>query len=110
MLDVINVIRYYLIETKAMIKHFLCKETEKIFNREFSKKIPKSIHRIALRKLEYLNAATSINDLRVPPGNALEKLSGKRSHQYSIRLNDQFRICFSWKTGDAYDVEIVDYH
>lgn len=93
-----------------MIKDFLCKETEKIFNRTFSKRIPKRLHRTALRKLEYLDAAVNVNDLRVPPGNALEKLSGKRKYQYSIRINGQFRLCFEWKDGDAYNVEIIDYH
>jgi proteic killer suppression protein len=93
-----------------MIRNFKCKKTEKIFHREFSKKLPKDLQRIALRKLLILEASESLNDLRIPPGNRLEKLSGKREGQYSIRINKQWRICFEWKEGDAYNVEIVDYH
>jgi proteic killer suppression protein len=93
-----------------MIKSFASKETEKLFKREFTRKIPKSIHQIARRKLEILDAAERIQDLRIPPANRLEKLSGKRSGQYSIRINDQWRICFLWRDGDAHNVEIVDYH
>jgi proteic killer suppression protein len=93
-----------------MIKSFASKETEKLFKREFTRKIPKSIHQIARRKLEILDAAERIQDLRIPPANRLEKLSGKRSGQYSIRINDQWRICFLWRDGDAHNVAIVDYH
>ena len=93
-----------------MIHSFNCKETERIFNREFSRKIPGSIQRIALRKLWMLDAAIELNTLRVPPGNRLEALSGKRAGQYSIRINEQWRICFVWKDGNAHHVEIVDYH
>ncbi|MBI5747377.1 MAG: type II toxin-antitoxin system RelE/ParE family toxin [Nitrospirae bacterium] len=93
-----------------MIKGFRCKETEKIFLRQHSTKLPVNIQRIALRKLLLLDAAEKIEDLRVPPGNRLEKLSGNRLGQYSIRINDQWRICFRWSEGDAHDVEIVDYH
>ena len=93
-----------------MIRSFADKETEKIFGREFSRKLPKDIQRIARRKLEILDAAESLNDLRVPPANRLEKLKGNRSHQHSIRINDQWRICFEWHDRDAYEVEIVDYH
>jgi proteic killer suppression protein len=93
-----------------MIKSFASKETEKLFKREFTRKIPQSIHQIVRRKLEILDAAERIQDLRIPPANRLEKLSGKRSGQYSIRINDQWRICFLWRDGDALNVEIVDYH
>jgi len=93
-----------------MIKSFNCKETEKIFQRVLSKKLPESIQRIALKKLLILNAVPDIESLRVPPGNRLEALKGKRKGQHSIRINDQWRICFNWKQGDASKVEIVDYH
>lgn len=93
-----------------MIKSFKNKETEKIFNREYSLKPPSSIQRIALRKLWMIDAAQSINDLRIPPANHLEQLKGKKSGQHSIRINDQWRICFKWHQGDACEVEIVDYH
>ena len=92
-----------------MIKGFRCKETEKVFGRQRSRKFG-GIHRIALRKLLVLDAAGSINDLRIPPSNRLEKLAGNREGQHSIRINDQWRVCFRWKGGDAYNVEIVDYH
>jgi proteic killer suppression protein len=93
-----------------MIRSFKCKETEKIFNRLFSKRFPKNIQRVALRKLRMLNRATILNDLRVPPSNRLEALKGTRKGQYSIRINNQWRVCFKWKKGDAINVEIVDYH
>jgi len=93
-----------------MIKSFASKETERLFTREFSRKLPQSIQRAARVKLEILDAAESLEDLRVPPSNRLEKLSGNRQGQYSIRINDQWRICFEWRSGDAYRVEIVDYH
>lgn len=93
-----------------MIKNFADKETEKLFNREFSKKLPSDIQRIARRKLEVLDAAESLNDLRIPPSNRLEKLKGERKNQHSIRINDQWRICFEWRETDAFKVEIVDYH
>ncbi len=93
-----------------MIKSFADKETEKIFGREFSRKLPSDIQRIARRKLEVLDAAESLNDLRVPPSNRLEKLKGERVNQHSIRVNDQWRIFFEWRGEDAYKVEIVDYH
>jgi len=92
-----------------MIKGFRCAETEKVFQRRRSRKFG-GIQRIALRKLLILDAAGSLNDLRIPPANRLEKLAGDRVGQYSIRINDQWRICFRWKSGDARDVEIVDYH
>ena len=92
-----------------MIKSFRCKDTEKLFN---DIEVPrfKNISRIARRKLEMLNAAPSIQSLRVPPGNRLERLKGERKGQYSIRINDQWRICFRWIDGNAVDVEIIDYH
>jgi toxin HigB-1 len=93
-----------------MIKTFKDPETEKIYNREYSKKSPQNIQRIAVKKLWMLDAAPDINSLRVPPGNRLELLHGDRTGQYSIRVNDQWRICFRWKDGNSYDVEIVDYH
>ena len=80
------------------------------FMRRLSRKLPQDIQQVALRKLRMLNRAITLNDLRVPPANHLEKLKGDRTGQYSIRINDQWRICFVWQDGDAYDVEIVDYH
>ena len=93
-----------------MIKSFRDKETEKIFNRYFSGKLPQNIQNTARKKLIIPDAVTEIEDLRVPPGNRLEALKGDRTGQHSIRINDQWRICFKWKDGDSYDVEITDYH
>jgi proteic killer suppression protein len=93
-----------------MIKTFADKETEKLFGRAFSKKLPQNIQLAARMKLEILDAAEVLQDLRVPPGNRLERLTGDREGQYSIRINDQWRICFVWRQDNAYDVEIVDYH
>jgi len=93
-----------------MIRSFRCKETQKTFRREFSKKFHPGVQHVALRKLVILDAAETLQDLRIPPSNRLEKLSGDRRGRHSIRVNDQWRICFRWKEGDAYDVEIVDYH
>jgi proteic killer suppression protein len=93
-----------------MIKSFRCKDTEKLFQRKNVIKFPINFQRNALRKLLVLDAAEHLEDLRVPPGNHLEKLTGKRRGQHSIRMNDQWRICFHWRQGDAYEVEIVDYH
>lgn len=93
-----------------MIKTFKCKETEKIYNLEFSRKLPTNIQKIALRKLEMLDYAAELNDLRVPPANFLEALIGKRAGQYSIRINKQWRVCFCWIGNHAFDVEIIDYH
>ncbi len=92
-----------------MIKSFNCKETEKIHTREGSKRFA-NIQKLALRKLRMLHAAKELNDLKVPPGNHLEKLRKDRDGEHSIRINDQWRICFRWNDGDAYDVEIIDYH
>lgn len=93
-----------------MIRNFADQETERIFQRETSRKFPADIQRTALRKLWMLHAAVNVHDLRIPPGNHLEKLSGNRNGQYSIRINRQWRICFSWKENTSYDVEITDYH
>ena len=93
-----------------MIRRFRDRETEKVFNREPSRRWSRDLQRVARRKLLMLDAAETLADLRVPPGNRLEKLSGDREGQYSIRINDQWRICFRWGEGDAHDVEIVDYH
>jgi proteic killer suppression protein len=93
-----------------MIKSFASKETEKLFRRQFSRKLAQNIQRVARRKLEILDAAEALQDLRIPPSNRLEKLSGDKKGQYSIRINDQWRICFEWREDDAFDVEIVDYH
>jgi len=93
-----------------MIKTFGCKETEKIFNGRFSRKFPNTMQKVALRKLTQIHAAETIDFLRVPPANHLERLTGDRKGQLSIRINDQWRICFTWKDGLAFNVEIVDYH
>ncbi|MCO6431144.1 MAG: type II toxin-antitoxin system RelE/ParE family toxin [Deltaproteobacteria bacterium] len=93
-----------------MIRSFKCKETEKIFNLERSRKFPPNIQQVAVRKLRMVHRAVSLVDLRVPPANRLEKLHGNRSGQWSIRINDQWRICFNWHDGNALNVEIVDYH
>ena len=93
-----------------MIKNFKCKETEKIFNGKFSKKLPQEIQRRALIKLHSIDVAEDVKDLLIPPSNKLEQLSGDRKEQYSIRINDQYRICFIWHDNNALDVEIVDYH
>lgn len=93
-----------------MIRSFKSKEAERIFNRERSPKLPIGIQHVALRKLRMLNRAVTLQDLRAPPANRLEKLSGSRAGQYSIRINDQWRICFDWADGDVQNVEIVDYH
>lgn len=93
-----------------MIRSFKSKESEKIFNRQRSSKLPQDSQQVALRKLRMLNRAITLPDLQVPPANRLEKLSGDRAGQYSIRINDQWRICFEWQEGDAYNVEIADYH
>ena len=93
-----------------MIRSFKCKETERLFNLEPVKKIPAAVQKAASRKLWMLDAAASLQDLQNPPGNRLEALRGDRQGQYSIRINDRFRICFVWQGTDAWDVEIVDYH
>ena len=93
-----------------MIESFKCKETGKLYHRQFTKRLPQSIHKVAMRKLWMLDAAMQLSELKVPPSNQLEALKGERKSQYSIRINDQWRICFRWKNGNATDVEIVDYH
>lgn len=93
-----------------MIKSFKDDEVEKVFHLERSKKLPSEIQQIALRKFRMLDAAISLNTLRIPPANRLEKLKGERQGQYSIRINERWRICFEWHQGNAYLVEIVDYH
>ena len=93
-----------------MIRTFRCKETEKLFQGRFSAKLPQAIQRTAAMKLKMLHAASILETLRVPPSNRLEALHHEREGQHSIRINRQWRICFSWQGSDAYDVEIVDYH
>jgi len=93
-----------------LIRNFKDREIQKIFERQRSRKLPSEIQQVALRKLRMLNRAETLQDLRIPPANRLERLSGDRSGQHSIRINDQWRICFVWQGGEALDVEIVDYH
>ena len=93
-----------------MIRSFADRDTERVFCREVVRRWSSDLQRLALRKLVLVDAAEALGDLRVPPGNRLEKLSGRRAGQYSIRINDQWRICFRWRDGDAYDVEVTDYH
>ncbi len=93
-----------------MIESFASEETEKIFEGEISKKLPIEIQRTARRKLLYLDEAETLQDIQAVPGNRLEKLKGNRAGQYSIRINDQWRICFEWIANRARNVEIVDYH
>ena len=92
-----------------MIKSFRCKDTERLFQRERVKRF-RNIEQVARRKLELLEAATAVSDLRVPPGNRPEALKGDRAGQHSIRINDPYRLCFIWRAGNAESVEIVDYH
>lgn len=93
-----------------MIESFKDKETAKVWRQEFSKRLPRDIQLIGYRKLIVLHRSKDLNDLRVPPSNRLEKLSGDRKGQHSIRINDQWRICFRWNNGKPIDVEITDYH
>jgi proteic killer suppression protein len=93
-----------------VIKSFRDRDTERLFQRRPVRKLGSDIQKVALRKLRMLDAATVLDDLRLPPGNRLEKLKGDRAGQHSVRINQQWRICFRWRSGDAYDVEIVDYH
>jgi len=97
-------------QTEPVIRTFKGKEAEKIFRRERSRRLPDDLLRPALRKLRMLNRAVGLNDLRVPPANHLERLKGDRAGQYSIRINDQWRVCCRGQENDAFDVEIVDYH
>lgn len=93
-----------------MIVSFACGQTELLFRRQRTKKFPPNLQRVAYRKLVMIDAATRLDDLRTPPGNRLEAIKGDRRGQYSIRINDQWRVCFHWVTSNAADVEIVDYH
>jgi len=93
-----------------MIKSFADADTERLFNREPTRRLPDELQRAVLRKLVLVDAAERLGDLRIPPGNRLEKLKGDRAGRHSIRVNDQWRICFRWAAGDAYDVELTDYH
>ena len=93
-----------------MIKSFSDGETEKVFKGQFSRRLPQNIQRLAERKLIMLHRSITLNDLRTPPANRLEALKGERSGQHSIRINDQWRICFEWREDGVYEVEIVDYH
>jgi proteic killer suppression protein len=106
LLDSSTVLRYY----KLVIASFRDTETEKLWRTGRSRRLSPSLQRRAFRKLAILNAAINLEDLRVPPGNNLEALRGTRIGQYSIRINEQYRICFRWHEGNAFDVEIVDYH
>lgn len=93
-----------------MIRSFADPETERLFARTPGRRFPPELHRVMLRKLVQLDAAERLDDLRIPPGNRLEALKSDRKGQHSIRVNDQWRVCFRWDDGDAYEVEIVDYH
>ncbi len=94
----------------SVIRNFADREAERIWGGTASRRLPSDIQRVARRKLRMLNAAVRLDDLRVPPANRLEALKGHRKGQHSIRINDQWRICFRWSDGDAHAVEIVDYH
>jgi proteic killer suppression protein len=93
-----------------MIKSFKDKEAQRLFFREPSRKLPADLQRLALRKLRMLNQARSLKDIRIPPGNRLEALKGERQGQYSIRINNRWRLCFIWNDDNVHEVEIVDYH
>jgi len=93
-----------------VIRSFGSKQTERIWNEHYVKSVDRTIQRVVLRKLELIHAAKDVEDLRIPPGNRLEQLSGDRRGQHSIRVNAQWRICFVWRDGGAEDVELVDYH
>jgi toxin HigB-1 len=93
-----------------VIRSFVDSDTERLFRREPVRRYGADIQRVALRRLRQPDAAMVLDDLRIPPGNRLEKLRGAREGQFSIRINDQWRVCFRWRDGEAYDVEIVDYH
>ena len=93
-----------------MIKSFADPETERIWRGERSRRLPVEMQRVARRKLRMLANARTVTDLRAPPGNRLERLKGSRQGQWSIRVNDQWRVCFRWSQGDAHEVEIADYH
>src|SRR3984893_13056017 len=105
-LDDSKLVVYY----RDVIRSFRCRETERIFHREFTRKFPRDIQQRAFMKLNAIDAATRLQDLRLPPSNRLEALKGNRKGQHSIRINDQWRICFVWQGGDAHQGEIVHYH
>jgi toxin HigB-1 len=92
-----------------MIRSFVDEETEKVFHRHYSRKYA-AVERVAFRKLRQIHSVTTVEELYEPPGNRLERLKGDRAGQWSLRINDQYRICFRWRDGDAFEVEIVDYH
>ena len=102
----INAFVYY----AFVIRSFRCRDTERIFYRQFVRRFPSSIQQRAFMKLNAIDAATRLEELRLPPSNRLEALKGDRKGQHSIRINSQWRVCFVWRAGDAEDVEIVDYH
>ena len=106
-IDAMEVAPYYQL---GLIRTFRSKDTEKIFQRQPAPRFPPDLRRLAQRKLLLLDAAEQLNDLRALPGNRFERLAADRKGQHSIRINDRLRICFRWIDGDAYDVEIVDYH
>jgi toxin HigB-1 len=93
-----------------VIRSFKNRVAEEIWQGEVNRRLPREIQEVARRKLRMLNNAQTLADLRIPPGNRLERLQGDRAGQHSIRINDQWRICFEWQSGDAFEVEIVDYH
>jgi proteic killer suppression protein len=105
-LEIDNGFRYH----GPVIRSFRDKDTERLFDRQPVRKLGADLQRVALRRLRQVDAAANLEDLRSPPGNRLEKLRGDRSGRHSIRINDQWRVCFRWSDGDAYEVEIVDYH
>lgn len=94
----------------SVIRSFGDRDAERLFERQRIKRLGPEVQRVALRKLRMLDAAVGLEDLRVPPGNRLERLRGDRAGQHSIRVNDRWRICFRWRNSDAYDIEIVDHH
>jgi proteic killer suppression protein len=102
--------RKYFVYDEFVIRSFRCRNTERIFNRQFVRRFPRSIQERAFMKLNAVDAASRLDDLRLPPSNRLEALKGDRKGQHSIRINSQWRICFVWRAGDAEEVEIVDYH
>jgi proteic killer suppression protein len=105
-IDITNTVHYYAL----MIRSFADKQSAAIFEGHRIRPFPLHVQDVARRKLKAIDAAKAINDLRVPPGNRLERLSGARKGQWSIRINDQWRACFHWENGDAHDVQITDYH
>ena len=105
-IDISNSLSYY----QVMIRSFANKQTAAVFDGHRIRALPPHVQDVARRKLKAIDAAKAIDDLRVPPGNRLEKLSGERKGEWSIRINDQWRACFRWENGDAFDVEITDYH